>query len=39
MAPVSDVFFAISPDLTSRLLRATGMHDYFASEAKARPGN
>lgn len=37
LTPVSDVLFAISPDLTSRVLRASGLHEYFADEARARP--
>jgi short-subunit dehydrogenase len=39
LARFGDIFFAISPDLSARVMRAGGMEDYFAAEAKARPGN
>lgn len=37
LSVMSDVFFAIAPDLTSRVLRAGGVHKYFATEARLRP--
>lgn len=37
LSPLSDVFFALSPELTSSVLRVGGMHDYLAAEARARP--
>ena len=37
LTPVSDVFFALSPDFSSRVLRVSGLHDYFAAEARSRP--
>jgi short-subunit dehydrogenase len=35
----SDIFFALSPDLSAWVMRKAGLDDYFAAEAKARPGN
>ena len=37
LGPVTDVFFALAPDLTSRVLRIGGLHEYFATEARLRP--
>lgn len=34
--PLADVCFAISPDISSRVIRASGVHDYFAKEADSR---
>jgi uncharacterized protein len=37
LARFADVFFALSPDLSARVMRAGGVDDYFAAEARARP--
>ena len=37
LTPISDISFAISPDLSARIMRAGGLDKYFAAEAKARP--
>ena len=37
LTPVSDISFAVSPDLSAWVMRAGGLDKYFAAEAKARP--
>jgi uncharacterized protein len=36
LGPIADVFFALSPDTASTVLRKTGVHKYFSAEADAR---